>query len=87
MKFNSNGVANTGSTYLCENGLVITQVPDYSNKFVIRRFDPHESIDSKWDVLCEKSWGAAVNLCFNQESTIVRMFDTLEEAFEVAKDL
>ena len=73
---------NTNSAvHLLENGLVVML---HGRNWVIRRDDPDETFDSKWDVWSGRSWGSASYLCFDGE---YECFKTMEEAVGVANSI
>ena len=64
------------SFYLLESGIVIYKLYD---SWYARRYDPSETIDSKWDVLLNNgSWGSAAMLCLDEGK-----FDTIEEIYNI----
>lgn len=66
---------------LLENGLVVHWEMSFAS-YVIRRFDPNEVIDSKWDVLGKHNqWGAAAGMAL---PGFALEFDKLEKAIEHA---
>lgn len=70
---------------LCQNGMVVHR-DQPGGKFVIRHFDPNETMDSKWDVLMrDGGWGAAACLCFADHGAMT--FDTLVAAMSYVADM
>lgn len=68
---------------LLESGLIVFE---QDGAWYIRRFDPLESIDSKWDVwdATTKKWHAAACLCFADNDL---GFATAEDAIDAAAEL
>jgi 8-oxo-dGTP diphosphatase len=72
---------------LLDNGLVIEQTEcGYLRGYRIRRFDPRETIDSKWDVYNRErgTFDAAACLCFGSDDYV---FTDYNEAIELANRL
>ncbi len=81
MPFDPNDTVNFGKAYLAESGYV---VQEHDGAWIIRRFDPHEQRDSKWDVLVAGGdWGAATCLCFADHRAMT--FSTVWAAIEYAE--
>jgi hypothetical protein len=81
MPFDPNDTVNFGQMYLAESGHV---VQESDGAWIIRRFDPSEQMDSKWDVLMVGGgWGAAACLCFADHRAM--MFSTVGAAIEYAE--
>lgn len=71
---------NNETIHLCENGLVIHLE---QGEYHIRRYDPNETMDSKWDILLRDNleWGSAA--CFGLNTG----FDDLGSAIKVAETI
>jgi hypothetical protein len=81
MPFDPNDTVNFGQAYLAESGYV---VQESDGAWIIRRFDPNEQMDSKWDVLMNGGgWGAAALLCFADHRAMT--FGTVGAAIEYAE--
>lgn len=81
------GSVNHGTEcHLLESGMVAMREPG-NEYWILRRHDPKEQIDSKWDVLTTNGrWGAAACLCFGGEWQFSSLAAALEWAGELRGD-